>query len=226
VYASLGTLLPFALGIAINPASIVAAILLLTSSQGHTKGLAYLFGWLIGLITLFFALVLLVNSASYKRFIISSDFASWITLLIGLTLLLMAYIQWRQRPAADAKIIPFAWLRAIPRATSYMALGAGLFFCLFDVKNLLLMAATALIIGEANLPLDSSMVVILLFVAIATTGIAAPVAVSFTQSDHNSAILADWESGLSVHNITITCTVLVVIAVQMLGLSIGSLLGG
>lgn len=225
MYVSLGTLLPFALGIAINPASIVAAILLLTSSQGHAKGLAYLAGWLIGLMTLVFALVLLVNSTSYRRFATSNDFTSWLMLLIGLTLLLMAYIQWRRRPSADAKIIPFEWLRAIPRANSFMALGAGLFFGLFNMKNLLLMAAAALIIGEANLPVDSSVIVVLLFVAIATTGIAAPVAVSFVQNDQGGATLAEWESGLSNHNMTITCIVLVVIAVQMLGLGLGSLLG-
>jgi len=226
VYVSLGTLLPFALGIAINPASIVAAILLLTSNQGHAKGLAYLAGWLIGLMTLVFAMVLLVNSVSYRRFATSNDFTSWLMLLIGLTLLLMAYIQWRRRPSADAKIIPFEWLRAIPRTTSFMALGAGLFFGLFNMKNLLLMAATALIIGEANMPVNNSMVVILLFVAIATAGIAAPVAISFVPSEQSNTTLAEWESGLSNHNLTITCIVLVVIAVQMLGLSLGSLLGG
>jgi len=100
------------------------------------------------------------------------------------------------------------------------------FFGLFNMKNLLLMAATALIIGEANLPVNSSMVVILLFVAIATAGIAAPVAISFVPSEQSSTTLAEWESGLSNHNLTITCIVLVVIAVQMLGLSLGSLLGG
>jgi hypothetical protein len=146
-------------------------------------------------------------------------------LLIGLTLLLMAYTQWRQRPPADAEIIPFAWLRTLPRATSIMALGAGLFFGLFNMKNLLLMAAAALIIGEANLAVNSSIATILIFVAIATLGIAVPVCVAFTQNDHGGATLAKWESGLSMHNVTITCIVLVLIAVQMVGLGLGRLLG-
>jgi len=49
--------------------------------------------------------------------------------------------------------------------------------------------------------------------------------VSFLQNEQSNSTLAEWESGLSIHNMTITCIVLVVIAVQMLGLSLGSLLG-
>jgi len=221
----MGTLLPFALGIAINPASIVAAILLLTSSRGLTKGLAYVTGWLLGLMTLVIAMVLLVSTPGFKRMSTTGEFTAWVMLVIGLTLLIMAFVQWRQRPPADAKI-PFDWLRAVPRATSFMALAAGLFFGLFNMKNLLLMTAAAVVISEGSLGLDDSIRLVLLFVAIATAGIAAPLIVSFTDNEHSGPILADWENGLSVHNVTITCIVMVIIAVQMLGLGLGGLLEG
>jgi threonine/homoserine/homoserine lactone efflux protein len=215
----MGTLLPFALGIAINPASIVAAILLLTSNQGAAKGLAYLAGWLLGLMTLTSGILLVMMS----RGITTTQVAVWIIPLAGIILLIMAYNQWRQRPPPDAEVIPFEWMRSMPRVTSSMALGAGLFFGLFSVKNLLLTAAAAVVIREAGLELYQSITMLAIFVALATLGIAAPVYVALTQNSRAKAILIDWEYRLSIHNVTITCIVLVIIAVQLLGVGLGKL---
>jgi len=211
-----GTLLPFALGIAINPASIVAVILLLTRNQGQAKGVAYLAGWLVGVMTLVFAMGLLVNSLNYRRSIPPGQFTTWVLLIVGITLMLMAYIQWRQRPPADAQFMPIKWLRVVPQATSFMALGAGLFFGLFNMKNLLLTAVAVLVIGEASIELDQRMMMVSIFLALATLGIVAPVFVLATQNERAGAILADWEYRLAMHNVTITCVVLVTIAVQIL----------
>jgi hypothetical protein len=216
----MGTLLSFALGIAINPVSIVAAILLLTSNRGSTKGLAYLAGWLIALTMLTSTTFLVVMSRGNT----TAQLTDWVILIAGLTLLLMGIIQWRKRPPPDAEIIPFEWLRAIPRSTSFMALSAGLFFGLFSLKNLLLTAAAAVVIKEASLTLDESIVMGLIFVALATLGIAAPVYISITQNHRARETLTDWEYRLSTHNVTITCIVLVIIAIQLLGLALGKLL--
>jgi len=213
LYTIIGTLLPFALGIAISPVSIIAAILLLTSKQGTAKGLAYLAGWLAGLMTLVVALLVLVSSRGST----AVQFTAWVILSAGIILLIMAYIQWRQRPPRDAEIAPLEWLRAIPRTTSFMALSAGLFFSLFSVKNLLIVTATAAVIGEAGLGMAGRITAVLIFVTVATLGIAVPAYIAFAQGERAKAILTDWEYRLSVHNVTITCIVLVTIAVQLLG---------
>jgi len=107
-------------------------------------------------------------------------------------------------------------LRVMPQATSFMALGAGLFFGLFNMKNLLLTAVAVLVIGEASIELDQRMMMVSIFLALATLGIVAPVFVLATQNERAGAILADWEYRLAMHNVTITCVVLVTIAVQIL----------
>ena len=220
MYTIIGTLLPFALGIAISPVSIIAAILLLTGNRGPAKGLAYLFGWLAGLTALVVAMLLLVSSRGST----AVQFTAWVILSAGLILLVMAYIQWRQRPPPDTEVKPLEWLRTIPRTTSTMALSAGLFFSLFSVKNILIVIATAAVIGETGLGMAGRITVVLIFVTIATLGIAVPAYIAFAQGDRAAAILTDWEYRLSVHNVTITCIVLVTIAVQLLGVGLSRLL--
>jgi hypothetical protein len=219
-----GTLLPFALGIAISPAPIIAAILLLTSNRSPTKGLAYLAGWLAGLMTLIITMLLLVSSRDYSRWGMAAGFTGWAILIAGIIMLIMAYIQWRQRPPPNDEIMPLEWLRGMPQATSFMALGAGLFFGLFSLKNLLIVAATAAIIGETGMGVGGNILAVLIFVTVATLGIAAPAYVLFTQGDRARDILNDWEYRLSIHNVTITCIVLVTLAVQFLGVGLGRLL--
>jgi hypothetical protein len=224
LYGIIGTLLPFALGIAISPVSIIAVILILTGNRTPAKGLAYLAGWLAGLITLIFVMLLLVSGRSYRWGGAAAQFTTWIILLAGIILLIMAYVQWRQRPPPDAEIMPLEWLRAIPQTTSIMAMSAGLFFSLFSMKNLLIVTAAAALIGEAGLELDGRMMAIVTFIAIATLGIAAPTYIVFTQGERATTILADWEYRLSIHNVTITCIVLVTLAVQLLGAGLSRLL--
>ncbi|HMN28793.1 MAG TPA: GAP family protein [Caldilineaceae bacterium] len=224
MYGIIGTLLPFALGIAISPVSIIAVILLLTGNRTPAKGLAYLAGWLAGLITLFFVMLLLLSGRGYNRAGIVTPFTTWIMLIAGIILLVMAYLQWRQRPPPESEILPLEWLRSIPHTNSFMALSAGLFFSLFSMKNLLIVTATAALIGEAGLELDARAMAIAMFVAVATLGIAAPTYVVFTRGERATTILDDWECKLSIYNVTITCIVLVAIALQLLSLGMGRLL--
>ena len=46
---AIGEMLPLAIGIAISPLAIVAVILILTTPQARTNGLAFLGGWLLAL---------------------------------------------------------------------------------------------------------------------------------------------------------------------------------
>lgn len=220
----IGTLLPFALGIAISPAPIIAAILLLTGTRGSTKGLAYLSGWLAGLATLVLTILLLISGLDFSRWTMSAQLTPWIIVFVGVVMLIMAYVQWHQRPPPDTESHLLEWLRTIPQATAFTALGAGLFFGLFSLKNLLLSAATAVVIGEANLGLGGRMTLVLIFVVVATIGIAVPSYVLLTQGDRARAILIDWECKLSVHYVTISCIVLIIIAAQLLGVGLGRIL--
>jgi hypothetical protein len=220
----MGILLPFALGIALNPTPIVAAILLLTSNRGMRKGIAYLVGWLIGLITLLTTVVLVVSSRDYRRASFTAQLTDWALLSFGVVLLIMAWIQWRKRPLPDEESLSLKWLRGMVQVNSFEAWSAGLFFGLFSVRNILLTGAAAMIMGESIMSTDGMLFSCLLFVTIASLGIALPVMLAATQSDQANATLTEWENWLSLHNLTINWIVRVVIAVQLLAISLTRLI--
>lgn len=219
----MGVLLTLALGIAVSPVSIIAVILLLTSNRSPAKGLAYLVGWLTGLIGLSIVMLLAVGNWYGNQWRTTVQFTSWLMLIAGIVLLLMAYTQWRQRSPQDAELTSLRWLRVLPKAQPPMALSAGLFFGLYSVKNLLIMGAAAVIIGEAGLGARGQITTILIFVAIATVGIAAPIFVLLSQDERARTILTHWEYQLSTYNVPITCIVLVIIALEFLSIGLSRL---
>jgi len=55
----IGDLLPLALGIAISPIPIIAAILMLLSPKARTTSVGFLLGWIIGIVVAVVAFTLL-----------------------------------------------------------------------------------------------------------------------------------------------------------------------
>ena len=63
----IGETLPLGLGIALNPISIVVAILILGTVQTPKNGIAFAFGWITGLTVLLVLTSLLVQAAIHGR---------------------------------------------------------------------------------------------------------------------------------------------------------------
>ena len=61
--ATLGELLPYAIGVAISPVPIIAAILMLLSRQAAKTGPAFLIGWVAGIVVVTVVVLLLVGEA-------------------------------------------------------------------------------------------------------------------------------------------------------------------
>ena len=93
-------ILPFAVGIAISPMPIIAIILMLITPKARTNGLAFLAGWILGL--------LVIGGSCWSsrtpqacRARRRIDDRGRVKLLLGLLLLFGAALrQWRSRPAA------------------------------------------------------------------------------------------------------------------------------
>jgi hypothetical protein len=62
----IGQILPLAVGAAISPVPIIAAVLLLMTPRATSTGAAYVRGWLLGLVA-FGALVLLSHTRPERR---------------------------------------------------------------------------------------------------------------------------------------------------------------
>jgi hypothetical protein len=141
-----------------------------------------------------------------------------------MALLALAYFTWQRRPPPQTTPALPAWLQTIHQVSPLMALFTGLFFGLVSLKNLIFSAAAAAAIGQAHLSTTQSLLAILLFIAIATAGIATPVYVSYAKKEQAQAILDGWMQWLSANNTTIVCLLCLLIGVRLIGDGLGEIL--
>jgi Sap, sulfolipid-1-addressing protein len=145
VAAGIGTILTYAVGVAISPMSIIAVILMLFSARARVNGLMLVGGWLVALTVLFALAYGLADAADAATDTTASETVSWGKVGVGVVLLLLAARQWRSRPApGDAPVMP-KWMAGIDSFSPGKAFALGL-IAVAAPKNLLLTlsAGTAL----------------------------------------------------------------------------------
>ena len=214
---AIGQILPTAVGVAISPLPIVAVVLMLVTPRGRVNGPAFLIGWWAGLAAVG-VLVLAVSSGAGA----SSDGApatwvSWVQLILGVLLLLVAARQWRSRPAGDEQPAPPKWMGALDGITPLKAVGAGVALSALNPKNLLLAVAGAVAIAGAGISTAQEAVSWLVFIVIASIGVAAPVVIDLVMGDRSRELLDRLKTWMAHENAVIMAVLLLVIAVKLIG---------
>src|ERR1700712_4802207 len=96
--SAIGAVLPLAVGIAISPVPIIAAILMLLSPKARGTSVGFLAGWLVGIVVAVVVFTLLSALIPEKDADASQPIVGTIEVLLGLLLLFLAWRQWRSRP--------------------------------------------------------------------------------------------------------------------------------
>ena len=86
-----------ALGIALQPFRLSAFILILSTEGGTKKGLGFILGWLTSLILVIAAVVLITGGKPVRLRTLPSTAVLSIKLALGIALIVIAAVQWRQR---------------------------------------------------------------------------------------------------------------------------------
>ena len=153
-----GILAP-ALGVALNPFPIIAVILVLASERARTGGLALLGGWSGGISVVVAVLVVAANLGGLGPNEESSPrWLSWLKLVVGLLLLVLAVRKWMGRPRGDEPALP-GWLASIPERSPQQLVRLGALLGGANPKNLMfsliasasIAASGASATGEAGL---------------------------------------------------------------------------
>jgi Sap, sulfolipid-1-addressing protein len=97
---AIGEVIPFAIGIAITPVSIIAVILMLFSPRARVNGLSFLVGWVVGLAVVSGVVYAIANGGDVSSDKTASDTSYWIKVALGVLLVLLTVRHWRHRPAA------------------------------------------------------------------------------------------------------------------------------
>lgn len=218
----IGDILPLALGVAISPIPIIAAILMLLSPQARSTSLGFLLGWVLGIIVavgVFTALASVLPEADPNA---SQPISGVIKIILGAGLLFLALKQWRGRPKPGAEAVLPKWMSAIDTMTAVRALVLGFLLSAVNPKNLLMAAGAGVIIGSAELNGGEITLAIVVFVLIAAASVAIPVIAYLLASSRMAAPLESLRAWLVQNNATVMAVLLLVIGVVMIGKGIGS----
>ena len=220
--AVIGDILPLALGVAISPIPIIAAILMLLSPKARVTGTGFLLGWVLGIVVAVTVFTLLSSVLPGESTDESQPIKGVIQLLLGVLLLLLGLRQWRGRPkAGDEPAMP-KWMQAIDTITFPKALGLGFLLSAVNPKNLLLAASAGVTIGSAGLDTGSIVVVIAAFTLLAASTILVPVVGYLIAAEKLKAPLAALRGWLAKENAVIMAVLLLVIGVNLIGKGIGA----
>jgi threonine/homoserine/homoserine lactone efflux protein len=220
VAAAIGQLLPLGVGVAISPIPITVVILMLMSRRADANGLSFALGW-VGGVTLVTAVALVVTcESSDSRASSQSTGTAVAQLIVGIAFVALAIRQWHKRGSDGAQP---KWMTALERVGPARAVGLGLLMGAANPKNLLLSVSAGLAIGTRALPVGLQVVAVAVFVVVASTTIAGPVAYYLVSSARARVTLQSWRSWLATNNAAVLAALLLVIGVSQLGNAITGL---
>ncbi|QDZ14267.1 GAP family protein [Humibacter ginsenosidimutans] len=217
----IGTTLPLAVGIAISPVPIIAAILMLLSPRAKSTGVGFMVGWVVGIavaVIIFTALSSILPASDPDA---TRPIVGIIDIVLGVLLLLIALRQWRGRPRAGEEPKLPGWMKAIDSMTAMRGLVLGLLLSAVNPKNLLLAVSAGLAIGSAGASLGTMVVVIVVFVLVAACSVVVPVIAYLVASDAMRGPLGALRGWLSANNAVIMAVLMLVIGVVVIGKGIG-----
>jgi Kef-type K+ transport system membrane component KefB len=100
---AIGGSLALAVGIALSPIPIIAVVLMLTSEKARVNGPVFVLGWLVGLGVVGAIVLAVAGPAGASKSGSPATWVSWVKVVLGVLLLLVAVRQFRPAPAAAEK---------------------------------------------------------------------------------------------------------------------------
>jgi len=190
--AVFGQLIPLALVVAMSPLTIIPAIVLvLQSEHPRPTGLAFMFGWLIGLAattTVFVQLPRLLDGLNRP----APTWAAWVRIAAGIALLALAVWRWLTRHQVAKQP---AWLNRLSRLTPAGAAAIAVGLILVNPKVLVMNAAAGVVIGTATFGVASVWLAVAYYTVIAGSSVLIPMlayAVAGERVDHQLERLKQW----------------------------------
>ena len=220
----IGATLPSAVAIAISPVPIIAVILMLMSERAVALGLAFLAGWVLGILvaTGIFTLLgdVLPESGGDDE---SQPVLAIVQLLLGAGLLVLALRQWRSRPQpGETPTLP-PWLSTIDRMRPPAATGLAFALAAVNPKNLLVAAAAGTLIGRGAADPGTAAAAVGVFTLVAALTVLLPVVVVLVAPDPARRALSRIRAWLAANNAVIMTVLLVILGANVIGNGLSAL---
>jgi hypothetical protein len=186
-------IIPMALGVAVSPLQVVAVLIILLTSRARASGFVFALAWVLGSATAMVVALVFAGNVRMPRNGFDFESEGLVTVLLGIGLVVTAWLSWRGRHrAVDPSATP-RWVSSVDHLSPVG--GAFLAFSgpTTNPKNLALAIAAGISIQGAALPPRDHVFAAILFVIIASATIVTPVAVYFAVGQRAQPTLARWK---------------------------------
>jgi Sap, sulfolipid-1-addressing protein len=221
MWQALGALLPIAVAVAISSVPLTVTILILLSPNRGRAALPFMVGWMIGV-----AAVIILSAAGAAALSqplrLGRD--TWIAVLevvIGVILMVLAAVYLRRSSQAGSTGLP-RWLSAVDSFGAIAAFAIGVLLG-FRPKGLLLGIAGGLALNAASLRPDEAVLLIIIYTAMATSTVVAPIVASFVAPRRMEPKLISARDWLTTNGRILTSVMMFMIGVVILGSGLANL---
>lgn len=164
-------LIPLGLVIALSPITVIPAVLVLHAPRPRPASLAFLGGWLLGMVALTAAFVgasdLLADLHQTPP-----KWASWLRVVFGLALIAFGVFRWVTRHRQGKTPV---WMRSFAKLTPLRAGVTGVVLTVVRLEVLILCAVAGLAIGTGGLGVTAGWISGAVFVIVSSSTVAAPI---------------------------------------------------
>jgi Kef-type K+ transport system membrane component KefB len=220
---AIGQSLPLAIGVALSPISIIAVVVLLTSSRARSLGPVFVLGWLLGLVVVGAIVLAVVGPSGAGSSGQRTRWVSWVMIVLGVLLLVEAVRRWRGRTGGGEEVPLPPWMGAIDRLKPAVVLGGGVVLGGVRPRSLLLVVGGAAAIAQTGIAGGQQAIAYAVFAVIATIGVGAPVVIYLAMGERSAELLGRLKGWMRRNNAVILAVVLLVIGVTLIGDGIGGL---
>jgi len=204
------------IGIALNPAALIAIILILTRTRQASTGVLFLAGWVTGLLLLVILPSLLIMEGLRRLMGASAWLPGWAWILLGGIFLTAALLSLRERARElDLGREP-RWAGLIAHGSGGRIFGFGATLSVASLRNVVLLAAAVALISSASLGPTAILVAAGIFLLASSLGVLAPLLVYLCGGDGAATWLESGGVWLQRNLVWLKIIVLAVVGAGML----------
>jgi Sap, sulfolipid-1-addressing protein len=205
-------LIPLGLVIALSPITVIPAVLVLHAPRPRPASLAFLGGWLLGLVAL---TAVFVGASDLLGDLHQTPptWASWLRVVLGLTLIAFGVFHWLTRHRH--RKTP-AWMRSFSKLTPLRAGVTGAVLVVVRPEVLILCAAAGLAIGTGGLSVAGGWISGAVFVVVSASTVAIPILAYVGAGDRLDDALERLKVWMEQNHATLLAVILVLIGLIVL----------
>lgn len=219
--AAVAQSLPIAVGLLLAAAPMLIPALVLVTKRPATIAGAFVGGWILGL-TVVGAIVIavadLIELAEEPP-----AWASGVKIALGLLLIGLAVRKWRGRPRPGGEPKVPGWVAAAETMSRRRAFTLAFLLAAANPKNLILMVSGATVIADATSRVGEQIIALVVFVLVASVGVAAPTVLSLVLGSRSVPVLDRVDVWMTAHNASLISVVLLVLGAILVGNGIPAL---